>query len=193
MDAEVVLEAKADLGEGPIWDPDRKRLVFVDIMRGHIHEFDPATRADHVVEVGRPVSVVALTTRGDWVAAAQGGFYRVNPDTGRIMQLAPLEADLPGLKAGDFNLSIENYRLTLSGERKFEKENKGDNWRRVERSYGGFTRAFSLPSTINVDEVNAEFKDGVLRVTLPKREEVKARQIQVQAPADAAAKAAEAK
>lgn len=105
-----------------------------------------------------------------------------------------LEADLPGMKLGDFNLSIENYRLTLSGERKFEKENKGDNWRRVERSYGSFTRAFSLPSTVNVDAVNAEFKDGVLRVALPKREEVKARQIQVQVKADAVAvKAAEAK
>jgi len=104
-----------------------------------------------------------------------------------------LEADLPGLKPGDFNLSIENYRLTLSGERKFEEEKKGDNWRRVERSYGSFTRAFSLPSTVNVDAVNAEFKDGVLRVTLPKREEVKARQIQVNGADAKGAKAAEAK
>jgi HSP20 family protein len=105
-----------------------------------------------------------------------------------------LEADLPGLKPGDFNLSIENYKLTLTGERKFEREKKSDNWHRVERSYGSFTRAFSLPSTVNVEEVDAEFKDGVLRVTLPKREEVKARQIQVQVKGDAAAaKAAEAK
>jgi HSP20 family protein len=106
-----------------------------------------------------------------------------------------LEADLPGLKPGDFSLSIENYRLTLSGARNFEKENKGDNWRRVERSFGSFSRAFSLPSTVNVDQVNAEFKNGVLRVTLPKREEVKARQIQVTV-ADAKeskAKAVEAK
>ena len=105
-----------------------------------------------------------------------------------------LEADLPGLKPGDFSLSIENYRLTLSGERKFEKENKGDNWRRVERGYGSFSRAFSLPSTVNVEGVNAEFKDGVLRVTLPKREEVKARQIQISVKTDAkGAKAVEAK
>jgi len=104
-----------------------------------------------------------------------------------------LEVDLPGLKPGDFNLSIENYRLTLSGERKFEKEKKGDNWRRVERSYGSFTRAFSLPSTVNVDAVNAEFKDGVLRVALPKKEEVKARQIQVTVAEAKSAKAAEAK
>lgn len=90
-----------------------------------------------------------------------------------------LEADLPGMKSGDFNLSIENFKLTLTGERKFEKEKKSENWHRVERSYGSFTRTFSLPSTVNVDEVKAEFRDGVLTVSLPKREEVKARQIQV--------------
>jgi HSP20 family protein len=104
-----------------------------------------------------------------------------------------LEADLPGMKPGDFNLSIENYKLTLSGERKFEQEDKGESWHRVERSYGGFTRTFTLPSTVNVEGVNADFKDGVLRVTLPKREEVKARQIEVEVKTDAQAKAAEAK
>ena len=96
-----------------------------------------------------------------------------------------LEADLPGLKPGDFSLSIENYRLTLTGERKFEDETKRDNYHRVERSYGSFTRTFSLPNTVNVDEVKAEFNDGVLRITLPKREEVKARQINVAVKTDA--------
>ncbi|MFN0087136.1 MAG: Hsp20/alpha crystallin family protein [Blastocatellia bacterium] len=91
-----------------------------------------------------------------------------------------LEADLPGIKAGDFKLSIENFKLTLSGERRFEKGAKSENWHRVERSYGSFTRTFSLPSTVNVDGVKADLRDGVLQVTLPKREEVKARQIQVE-------------
>ncbi len=123
-----------------------------------------------------------------------GGAWAPGVDIYEDQNAIMLEADLPGLKPGDFNLSIENYKLTLTGERKFEREKKSDNWHRVERSYGSFTRAFSLPSTVNVDEVNAEFKDGVLRVTLPKREEVKARQIQVQVKADAVgAKAAEAK
>lgn len=90
-----------------------------------------------------------------------------------------LEADLPGLKPGDFDLSVENYTLTLRGERRFEKRQEGDNYHRVERSYGGFTRTFTLPQTVNVEDVQAEFRDGVLRVTLPKREEVKPRQIQV--------------
>ena len=101
-----------------------------------------------------------------------------------------LEADLPGVKPEDFKLSIENYKLTLSGERKFDKEDKGDNWHRVERSYGSFTRTFTLPNTVNVEDVKAEFNDGVLRVTLPKREEVKARQINVAVKTDAKANAA---
>jgi HSP20 family protein len=122
-----------------------------------------------------------------------GGNWAPNVDIYEDQNSITLEVDLPGLKPGDFNLSIENYRLTLSGERKFEKENKGDNWRRVERSYGGFTRSFNLPSTVNVDAVNADFKDGVLRVTLPKKEEVKARQIQVTVTDAKGAKAAEAK
>jgi len=123
-----------------------------------------------------------------------GGSWAPGVDIYEDQDSITLEADLPGMKPGEFNLSIENYRLTLSGERKFEKEKKGDNWRRVERSYGSFTRSFSLPSTVNVDAVNAEFKDGVLRVTLPKREEVKARQIQVSVKTDAkSVKVAEAK
>src|SRR5262245_36490140 len=122
-----------------------------------------------------------------------GGNWAPNVDIYEDQNSITLEADLPGQKPGEFNLSIENYRLTLSGERKFEKENKGDNWRRVERSYGSFTRRIGLRSTGSVDAVNAEFKDGVLRVTLPKKEEVKARQIQVTVNDTKSVKVAEAK
>ncbi|HYE75702.1 MAG TPA: Hsp20/alpha crystallin family protein [Blastocatellia bacterium] len=107
-----------------------------------------------------------------------------------------LEADLPGMKAGDFELSVENNILTLRGERKFEKKSEEGNYHRVERSYGQFTRSFTLPSTIDIEQVNAEFKDGVLRVTLPRREETKPRQIQVQIKTEAdanKAKTADAK
>jgi len=113
---------------------------------------------------------------GNWAPSVD-----ISEDDNTIM----LEADLPGLKPGDFSLSIENYRLTLSGERKFENETKRDNYHRVERSYGSFTRTFSLPNTVNVEDVKADFTDGVLRVTLPKREEVKARQINVTVKTDA--------
>lgn len=107
-----------------------------------------------------------------------------------------LEADLPGVDQADFDLSIENYVLTLRGERKFIKKSEGDNYHRVERNYGRFVRTFTLPSTINVESVQAQFKDGVLRVTLPKRAEVKPRQIQIDVKTDAngnQARTAEAK
>jgi HSP20 family protein len=91
-----------------------------------------------------------------------------------------LEADLPGVKPEDVKISLENFKLTVSGERKFEHEENQNSWHRAERGYGSFTRSFSLPTSVNVDGVKAEFKNGVLRITLPKREEVKARQIQVE-------------
>ena len=90
-----------------------------------------------------------------------------------------LEAELPGMNQEDFDLSIENNLLTLRGERKFEKTDENDNYHRVERSYGAFTRSFTLPQTVSAEGATAEYNNGVLRVTLPKREETKARRIQV--------------
>jgi len=90
-----------------------------------------------------------------------------------------LEADLPGLKPGDFNLAIDNNILTLSGERRREKSTPGS-YHRVERQYGSFTRTFTLPATVDVEKVAAEFRHGVLRVTLPRREESRVRQIKVE-------------
>jgi len=93
MTCELVLDARTELGEGPLWDDRRQRLLFVDIMRGHIHEFDPVKRSDRIVNVGRPVGCVALTERGDWIAAASDGFYRVDPATGQSRLMVPVEAD----------------------------------------------------------------------------------------------------
>src|SRR5687767_6293248 len=90
-----------------------------------------------------------------------------------------LEAELPGMKQEDFDLSIENNVITLRGERKFERADETDNYHRVERSYGSFTRSFTLPQTVSAEGATAEYNNGVLRVTLPKREETKARRIQV--------------
>src|ERR687885_2312810 len=90
-----------------------------------------------------------------------------------------LEAELPGMNREDFDLSIENNVITLRGERKFEKKDDGDNYHRVERAYGTFTRSFTLPQTVSGEGATAEYKNGVLRVTLPKREEVKARRIEI--------------
>ena len=90
-----------------------------------------------------------------------------------------LEAELPGMKREDFEISVENNVITLSGERKFEKKTEGDNYHRVERSYGSFTRSFTLPQTVTADGATADFDNGVLRVSLPKREETKARRIEI--------------
>ena len=90
-----------------------------------------------------------------------------------------LEAELPGMKQEEFDLSIENNVITLRGERKFEKTDETDNYHRVERSYGSFTRSFTLPQTVSAEGATADYSNGVLRVTLPKREETKARRIEV--------------
>ena len=94
-----------------------------------------------------------------------------------------LEAELPGMKPEDVEISVENNVLTLHGERRFEKKDEGDNFHRVERSYGSFTRSFTLPPTVTSENCNAEFENGVLRVTLAKREEAKARKIEIKAGA----------
>jgi HSP20 family protein len=103
-----------------------------------------------------------------------------------------LEAELAGLKPEDVEISIENNTLTLHGERKFEKKDEGDNFHRVERSYGTFTRSFTLPPTVSTENANAEFADGVLRLSLAKREEAKPRRIEIKV-VDAKPKTIEAK
>ncbi len=102
-----------------------------------------------------------------------------------------LEAELPGMKQDDFDLSIENNVITLRGERRFEKTDETDNYHRVERSYGSFTRSFTLPQTVSAEGATAEYNNGVLRVTLPKREETKSRRIQVTGAGSSAPKTIE--
>ena len=92
-----------------------------------------------------------------------------------------LEAELPGMKREDFDLSVENNVITLRGERHFEKKDDSDNYHRVERAYGSFARSFTLPNTVTTEGATAEYTNGVLRVTLPKREETKARRIEIKA------------
>ena len=90
-----------------------------------------------------------------------------------------IEAELPGMRREDFELTIENNVLTLRGERRFEKKDESDNYHRVERAYGAFTRSFTLPQTVSSENATAEYNNGVLRVALQKREEVKARRIEI--------------
>jgi len=90
-----------------------------------------------------------------------------------------LKAELPGLSPEDVQIRVEDNTLYLKGERKFEKEVKEQNYHRIERSYGTFTRTFSLPNSIDADKVAASFKDGVLTLTMPKKEEAKPKTIKI--------------
>ena len=91
-----------------------------------------------------------------------------------------LKADLPDVKMDDIDIQIENGTLTLKGDRKFERANGGKGYQRVERSYGTFARYFSLPETVDSEQVRADYSAGVLTVTLPKKEVAKPRSIKVQ-------------
>lgn len=91
-----------------------------------------------------------------------------------------LEAELPGVKKEDVSLSLENSVLTLSGERKFEKDVEKESYHRIERAYGSFSRAFTLPRNVRAEEATANFNDGVLTITLPKVDEAKPRRLEIQ-------------
>jgi HSP20 family protein len=90
-----------------------------------------------------------------------------------------LKAELPGVNPDDVEIRVEDNTLYLKGERKFEKEVKEQSYHRVERSYGTFTRTFSLPNSVDSDKVVANFKDGVLTLTMPKKEEAKPKTIKI--------------
>jgi len=90
-----------------------------------------------------------------------------------------VKADLPGVNDKDIDVRVENNTLTVRGERQFKTEVKEDNYLRVERTYGSFSRSFSLPNTVNTEAITAEYKNGVLSVQLPKRAESKPKQVKV--------------
>jgi len=94
-----------------------------------------------------------------------------------------LKADLPDVDLKDIDVRVENQTLTISGERKFEKQDTTKGYHRIERNYGTFVRSFSLPNTFDTEHVGAEFKNGVLSVTLPKKEAAKPRQVKVEVKA----------
>lgn len=99
-----------------------------------------------------------------------------------------LTAEVPGVEEKDLDISLENGVLTLSGERKMEHEEKQDQFHRIERSYGRFTRSFTLPPSVDEEHVKAEFNNGVLKITLSKREEAKPKQIKIETGKNLAAK-----
>lgn len=95
-----------------------------------------------------------------------------------------VKADLPDVDEKDLDIRVENNILTIRGERKFEQTVSEDNYLRVERAYGSFSRSLSLPNTVNTDAIKAEYRNGVLTVRVPKREEAKPKQVKVSVNSD---------
>jgi HSP20 family protein len=118
-----------------------------------------------------PDGGAGLLTSGTWVPPVD--VYQ-NGDHELV-----LKAELPDMTREDIDITVDNGTLTIRGEKKFSNEVKEESYRRIERRYGTFSRSFSLPQTVDAAKVGAEYKDGVLTVRLPLREEAKPRQIKV--------------
>ena len=119
---------------------------------------------------------IARPQGDDW---ALGGSWAPAVDIYEHEGNIVLKAELPGVEPKDVDIRLENNVLSLRGERRFDSEVKQENYHRVERAYGAFSRSFSLPTTVEVSKIAAEYRDGVLTLRLPKAEEAKPRQIEV--------------
>jgi len=140
------------------WDPFRDLSLLQDRMN---RLFDDAGRT------WRPDEPAATTS---WSPAVD-----IYETEGEIV----VKAELPGLDRKAITLHLENNVLTLRGERKFQKETKEENYHRIERSYGNFSRSFSIPATVDEEKIRADYKDGVLMIFLPKKEQAKPKQIRI--------------
>lgn len=143
----------------------------------YLAKYDPFREVRSLQDEVNRLFTSALPTRGGEDMTTGNWFPKV--DIWENNDHLVLEAELPGMKAEDFELSFENNTLTLKGERKFEKKTEDGNYHRVERAYGSFTRSFTLPPTVTAEGAKADFDNGVLHLTLPKREETKARKIEI--------------
>jgi len=144
------------------WEPFRDLVTIQDRMN---RIFEDAFRGQ-----GR------ASGEEDWLGGSWAPPVDIYEHDGNLV----LKAELPGIDPKDVDVRVENNVLTLRGERKFDGEVKRESCHRVERAYGTFSRSFTLPNVVDTQAIKAEFKDGVLRVTMPKREEAKPKQIQVQ-------------
>jgi HSP20 family protein len=142
------------------WDPFREMTSLQERMNRLFSD---------VARVRTPFSEEEIT-QGAWAPPVD--IYETNDSI-------VLKAELPGIAKEDIVLEVKDNTLTLKGEKRIESEIKEENYHRVERSYGTFQRAFTLPGTVQQDRVKAKFKDGVLEIMLPKVEQAKPKQIKV--------------
>ncbi len=141
------------------WDPFRELEEVSDRLNRVFAR--PATRTAN----GNETMIVA-----DWTPSV---------DISETEQEYQIKAEIPDVKKEDVKVMLEDGVLTIQGERKHEKEEKGKKYHRIERSYGSFVRTFSLPDVIEEEKVKADFKDGVLNLHLPKSEKAKPKAIEV--------------
>jgi HSP20 family protein len=142
------------------WDPFRDLAEVQERVNRVLGEFYGGRGQDDVMR------------RGTWIPPVdiyEGGNHEMI-----------IKAELPDIRREDIDIRVEDNTLTISGEKKVDENVKQDQFHRIERVYGSFTRSFSLPATIDTEKVKADFKNGVLTITLPMREEAKPKQIQVQ-------------
>jgi len=141
------------------WDPFREMSSLQERMNRLLADF--RTRSPFGEEE---------MAQGAWIPAV---------DIYETKESIVLNVELPGVTKDDISLEVKDSTLTIKGEKKLEKNVKEENFHRMERTYGSFTRAFTLPSTVQQDKVKAKFRDGILEIMLPKEEEAKPKQIKV--------------
>jgi len=125
--------------------------------------------------LGEPFGALAPVGEEPWSLATWAPACDIYETDNEIV----VKAELPEIKREDVHVTLENNVLTIRGERKLEEKTEQKNYRRVERSYGEFVRSFTLPTFVDPTKINAEFKDGMLRVVLAKREEAKPKQVEI--------------
>jgi HSP20 family protein len=144
------------------WEPFRDLVGLQERMN---RLFDESFRG-----LGRAGSEDDWALGGSWAPAVD-----IYEQDGNIV----LKAEVPGMDPKDVDIRVENNVLTLRGERKLDTEVKKENYHRVERTYGTFTRSFTLPTVVDTEKIKADYRDGVLRVSLPTKEEAKPKQIAI--------------
>jgi HSP20 family protein len=165
------------------------KKFFEEIKTMTMIKYDPFRELRGLQEEVNRLFSAGLTRSGGQEEIVQGAWVP-SVDVIEGKEAIVLEADLPGMSIDDVDVSIENNMVTIRGERKFEKRDETDNVHRVERSFGSFTRSFVLPRNVAAEGATAAYENGILRVSLPKKEEAKARKIEI--AGNAAAKAVKA-
>jgi HSP20 family protein len=120
----------------------------------------------------------AVTSRGeqkDLITSAWAPAVDIYEDENQLV----LTAEIPGIEEKDVEIKLEDNMLSIQGERKMEKETKEENYHRLERAYGSFYRSFTLPNYIDQDKIHAEHENGVLKITMPKKPELKPRKVKI--------------